>query len=214
MLYIFDYAHGKNVLGKCSPPLPANVLTQYPNSPVIKDGRFREWLFSRHIVDRVRQELDADPTFPYITELSVHGENEIGLSQRVANINQLYKAYHTRDALVMSQHNNAAGSKDKWEKARGFCVYTHRGQTKSDDYAEDFINRFNKTFPTFHIRRELFDGDSDYEANFAVLLCKPHAMLIELGFQDNLEDVLILSNPAFHDDYVGMMVEFCKENAQ
>lgn len=214
MLYIFDYAHGANVSGKCSPRLPQDFLEAYKDSPVIKDGRFREYLFSRHIINNVRDLLDKDTTFPYITELSVHGEDEIGLRARVENINTLYKNYKHRPTLVISQHNNAAGSQDKWEKARGFCIYTTRGQTGSDDYAEHFYTKFESKFPDIKIRRELIDGDSDYESNFAVLMCKPYAMLIELGFQDNLDDIRILLNPEFQQQYIAMMVEFCKEQAK
>lgn len=213
MLYIFDYAHGDNVSGKCSPPLPNTLFQQHLSSPVIYQGRFRERLFSRYIINNVRKNLEEDETYPYITELSHFGNDEPGLQKRVNRINAIDNTF-TGEKLVISQHNNAAGSGVQWMNARGFCVYTTRGQTKADYYAEFFIEMFSKRFPDFKIRRELTDGDSDYEANFKVLTCRPPAMLIELGFQDNLEDIKILLDEGFQTDYINMFTEFCKEMAK
>lgn len=213
MLFIFDYAHGDNVQGKCSPPLPNILIQQNISSPVIYQGRFRERLFSRHIINSVRKILEEDETFPYITELSHFGNDEPGLQKRVNRINAIDNTF-TGEKLVMAQHNNASGKDDKWENARGFCVYTTRGQTKADYYAEFYIEMFSKKFPNFKIRRELLDGDSDYEANFKVLTCRPPAMLVELGFQDNLDDIKLLIDPIFQNDYINMEVEYCKEMAK
>jgi len=54
--------------------------------------------------------------------------------------------------------------------ARGFSVYTSKGQTKSDKVAEIIIDQFIKNFPEIKTRMEMIDGDKDYEANFTVLM--------------------------------------------
>ncbi len=86
--------------------------------------------------------------------------------------------------------------------ARGFSAYTSKGQTKSDTFAEIMIDQFIKRFPNLRTRIETIDGDKDYEANFTVLMGNYFAILLEILFQDNIEDVIVLNSPAFLRDLV------------
>lgn len=178
--YILDPAHGKNVAGKRSP-----------------DGKHREYLWSRWLIESILVDVRSkhyDFEYPLQDE-----ENEIGLSTRKS----IYNGIQTgKPKIVISFHNNAAGMGNKWMNARGFSAYTSKGQTKSDTFAEIMIDQFIKRFPNLRTRIETIDGDKDYEANFTVLVGNYFAILLEILFQDNIEDVIVLNSPAFLRDLV------------
>lgn len=178
--YILDPAHGKNVAGKRSP-----------------DGKHREYLWSRWFIESILVDVRSkhyDFKYPLQDE-----ENEIGLSTRKS----IYNGIQTgKPKIVISFHNNAAGMGNKWMNARGFSAYTSKGQTKSDTFAEIMIDQFIKRFPNLRTRIETIDGDKDYEANFTVLMGNYFAILLEILFQDNMEDVIVLNSPAFLRDLV------------
>lgn len=178
--YILDPAHGKNVAGKRSP-----------------DGKHREYLWSRWFIESILVDMRSkhyDFKYPLQGE-----ENEIGLSARKAIYNKIQTG---KPKIVISFHNNAAGMGNKWMNARGFSAYTSKGQTKSDIFAEIMIDQFIKRFPNLRTRIETIDGDKDYEANFTVLMGNYFAVLLEILFQDNIEDVIVLNSPAFLRDLV------------
>lgn len=178
--YILDPAHGKNVAGKRSP-----------------DGKHREYLWSRWLIESILVDVRSkhyDFEYPLQDE-----ENEIGLSTRKSIYNRIQTG---KPKIVISFHNNAAGMGNKWMNARGFSAYTSKGQTKSDTFAEIMIDQFIKRFPNLRTRIETIDGDKDYEANFTVLMGNYFAILLEILFQDNIEDVIVLNSPAFLRDLV------------
>lgn len=178
--YILDPAHGKNVAGKRSP-----------------DGKHREYLWSRWFIESIMIDSRSrhyDFEYPLQDQ-----ENEIGLSAR----KEIYNKIQTgKPKIVISFHNNAAGMGDKWMNARGFSAYTSKGQTKSDVFAEIMIDKFIERFPKLKTRIETIDGDKDYEANFTILMGNYSAILLEILFQDNIEDVIVLNSPAFLRDLV------------
>lgn len=180
-LYILDPAHGSDTPGKRSP-----------------DGKHREYLWSRNIIKLI---LD-DPRSSQYDMISpfLKRETEPGLSTRVRYYNLLKSI---KPKLVISLHNNAQGSGAQWMNARGFSIYTSKGQTKSDKFAEIFINKFVQRFPLLKTRVETIDGDKDYEQNFTILMGSNYfAILMEILFQDNKEDVEILNDPGFLQDFV------------
>lgn len=109
--------------------------------------------------------------------------------------------------LFLSIHANSGGG-------TGHEVYTSRGQTASDLVATALFNRYSKEFPEFRGRVALEDGDPDKEAGFSVLTrTKGSAVLYELGFMDNQEDLfaMIQSNFAFRAAralYMGILDAF------
>ena len=79
--------------------------------------------------------------------------------------------------------------------ARGWCIYTTRGKTKSDEYATIFYEEAEKILPKhgLSLRKDLSDGDPDQEADFTVIYktaCP--AVLTENLFMDNKEDCKFL----------------------
>lgn len=179
-LYILDPAHGSDTPGKRSP-----------------DGKHREYLWSRQMIEMILEDSrqkDYDLIAPYLDK-----DKEPGLTNRVAHYNNIKS---DKQKIMLSLHNNAQGMGTKWMNARGFSAYTSKGQTKSDKIAEILIDQFISFFPQLKTRIETIDGDKDYEQNFTVIMGNYYAVLLEILFQDNIEDVIILNSPVFKGDFV------------
>lgn len=188
-LYILDPAHGSDTPGKRSP-----------------DGKHREYLWSRQMIEMILEDSrqkDYDIISPYLEK-----DKEPGLTNRVAYYNNIKS---DKSKVMLSLHNNAQGMGTKWMNARGFSAYTSKGQTKSDKIAEILIDQFISFFPQLKTRIETIDNDKDYEQNFTVLMGNYYAVLLEILFQDNIEDVVILNSPIFKSDFVNYFYAALKQ---
>ena len=88
-------------------------------------------------------------------------------------------ANHAKADALVSIHCNAAASRE----AHGIEVWTTKGQPKADPLAEEIIVSMGTVFPRANLRRDTLDGDSDKEANYAVLrLTSAPAVLVEVEF--------------------------------
>lgn len=171
---ILDAAHGEETPGKRSP-----------------DGTFREYKWSRELITYLTGLLK---TAGYDVYESNSTDREIGLSKRAENANKI-----NRKKILISLHSDAAGMGKEWMGARGYSVYTTKGQNNSDKVAEVILNNLQKDFPELKGRFDNSDGDKDKEANFTLLVkANCPAVLVEWCFQDNLEDVEILKNPEYN----------------
>ena len=96
--------------------------------------------------------------------------------------------------LLLSLHNNAAGSNGEWMNARGVEVYTTPGMTNSDICADYILNQFKEDFPEIKMRyNKNAKFERDKEAKFTVLMGADYmGVLVEWLFQDNKEDVELL----------------------
>lgn len=184
-----DNGHGKEYIGKWSPVLDDSI--KILDADCIDDtGRFREYLFNRKIADMLIDRFKGDSDFNLYK--IVPEPNDIPLSVRKARINKI------NPDLSLSIHANAIGYGNTWEKANGFSVWTSRGKTRSDVYAEIMYNKFSAFYEgELKILRDYSDGDSDYEANFAMLLVKCPSILLETLFYTNKSDVQRLMDPGF-----------------
>ena len=73
--------------------------------------------------------------------------------------------------------------------AKGWSCYTYKGNTKSDLVAECLYDAFEEDFPDRKIRKDMSDGDRDWEENFYVLAkSRCPAVLLENFFYDNREE--------------------------
>ncbi len=180
MKIILDPAHGIETPGKRSP-----------------DGRFREYKWSREIVNRISSKLKK---LNIDCAITVMEDSEPGLKERVRRTNKLSSEVNN-DAIFISIHCNASGNGTKWMNAGGFSVWTSRGKTKADEYAEIIYNEFDKSFPDIPLRSDFSDGDPDFESNFTVLMCSVPAVLLEVLFQDNKKDVEILESEGFKETF-------------
>lgn len=180
---ILDAAHGEDVTGKRSP-----------------DGRHCEYLWSRLIISKLKPRLIE---LGYKVVETNTTSKEIGLSKR----KNIANAVHGNPKVLLSIHNNAAGSGNQWLNATGFAFYTTKGQTPSDVFAEALVVEFEKMFQNERMRTDKVDGDSDYEENFTVLMGSTYyACLAEILFQDNKSDVEKLQNPEFQAQVVDAFI--------
>lgn len=178
-IVVLDPAHGEETPGKRSP-----------------DGKFREYLWSRMIIEKLSEKLDDAGFCVRETNTS---KKEIGLSNRAGVCNMI-----NGKKILISIHSNAAGNGVEWKTATGFSVYTTKGKTKSDKVAEVLVNGFIKDFPELKARMDMSDGDKDTEENFTVIQkANCPAVLIEWMFQDNKDDVEILLS----EEYTNRLVD-------
>ena len=173
MLVILDNGHGVDTAGKCS--------------PVWGDGRqLKEYEFNRDIVGRIayRCKMNGIPFHVLVTEAK-----DISLKERVKRVNEL--CHKHLGCWFISVHANAAA---KPNTASGWSVWTSKGRTTRDKYADIFWEEaYKELAQTFSIRKEQSDGDKDYESNFYVLkntICP--AVMSENLFMDNENDCRFL----------------------
>ena len=169
-LILLDNGHGNNTVGKRSP-----------------DGTLLEYQYTRDMAKSIFNTLKA---LGYNVELLVPEIYDVPLSERVRRINQHCNDYGASNVVVVSIHINAAGNGTQWLSARGWSVYTSKGKTKSDELATIMYEESEKSHIDFKIRKDMSDGDADWEENFTILTkTKCPAVLSENFFMDNEDDV-------------------------
>ena len=184
---ILGTAHLESTPGKCSP-----------------DGKFREYKYSREIVEDLKTKLESYGYFVLVDvpqdDLKGYNQNK-ELSYRVQKVNDWCKTYGVKNCIYVSIHVNAAGGDGKWHTATGWEAYTTKGVTKSDKLAECLYSAAKQNLTGQKIRTDKSDGDSDQEANFYVIRkTNCPAVLTENFFQDNKKDVeYLLSEQGKHE---------------
>ena len=169
MLILIDPGHGIDTPGKRSP-----------------DGKFLEYLWNRQIADLL---LDRFMIMGIDASLVVTETNDISLATRVQRVNRICSKVGASNVILLSIHSNAAGDGSKWMSAQGWSCYTSKGETKSDVIAECLYDAFEAEFADRKIRKDMSDGDRDWEENFYVLQkSKCPAVLIENFFYDNRDE--------------------------
>ena len=207
---ILGTAHGSNVPGKQSP-----------------DGKFREYAYSRKIINRIKPKLEAMGFLVFIDmpQDVVPTPQGKELEKRASIVNNICAKYGKANCLYVSIHVNAAGGDGKWKLAGGWCAFTTKGFTKSDIAAEclydeavkelkdyelimaDGIKKGTYTKQQVPYRTEKVDGDRDLEKNFYVIyhtICP--AVLTENLFQDHKSDVAFLNSEKGMDAIVNIHV--------
>ena len=155
------------------------------------DGKFREYAYSRKVCKAVQEELlsrGVDCVIDYLDDDMPGLSSSQELVKRVQIVNAIAKK---TDSLYVSIHVNAS-AKSGWDKATGFSIYTSPGETKSDILATDIFDAAAELLkPTGKkFRKDMSDGDPDFEENFYVLrktICP--AVLTENFFQNTKSDV-------------------------
>ena len=169
MLILIDPGHGIDTPGKRSP-----------------DGKFLEYLWNRQITELL---LDRFMIMDIDASLVVTETNDISLSTRVQRVNKVCSKVGASNVILLSIHSNAAGDGSKWMSAQGWSCYTSKGETKSDVIAECLYDAFEAEFADRKIRKDMSDGDRDWEENFYVLQkSKCPAVLLENFFYDNRDE--------------------------
>lgn len=169
MLILIDPGHGIDTPGKRSP-----------------DGKFLEYLWNRQIADLL---IDRFMIMGIDASLVVTETNDISLSTRVQRVNKVCSKVGASNVILLSIHSNATGDGSKWMSAQGWSCYTSKGETKSDLIAECLYDAFETEFAEKKIRKDMSDGDRDWEENFYVLQkSKCAAVLLENFFYDNRDE--------------------------
>ena len=182
VLIILDAGHGQNTPGK--------------HSELFEDAsgkmtRFYEWSYAREIRKRVIDQLNADGyTNIYIDNPE---DWDVSLATRKNRINNKYAEAKKKGmkAFLISIHVNAAGN-GPWMNARGWSAWTSKGQTAGDKLADKLYEAAQEVLGPLNqkIRKDMSDGDPDWEANFYILKnTNCAACLTENMFQDNRQDV-------------------------
>lgn len=194
MKILIDNGHGNNTPGKQSP-----------------DGKLREYAYAREIAKRLEKCLECKG---YDAQRIVEEENDISLSVRCKRVNDICKKLGTKNVLLVSIHNNAAGADGKWHTARGFSSHVSlNASNKSKLFAkylwEEAISqglKGNRSVPK----------DSYIAQNLAI--CRDTncpAVLTENLFQDNKEDVEFLlseeGKQKIVDTHVNAIIKYIKE---
>jgi N-acetylmuramoyl-L-alanine amidase len=179
MLILLDAGHGGIVDGKYT-TAPKKMYDH-------GDGFvFYEGVFNRKIVNLIKDSLrELDISFVDV----VSSNSDVSLGERVRRANELYGDYKKDyKVLYLSVHGNAG-------KGTGLEVFTTKGETKSDLYAEVFCEEMICVFPEQKFRKDTSDGDLDKEAQFYVIreTWMP-AVLTENFFFDRLSDAILMDS--------------------
>ena len=169
MKILIDPGHGIDTPGKRSP-----------------DGLFREYLWNRQVADLI---LEGLVSAGIDASLVVTETNDVSLRNRVNRVNTICNRLGASNVILVSIHANAAGNGSAWMNAKGWSCYTSKGKTESDQVAECLYDAFEAEFQDRKIRKDMSDGDRDWEENFYVLQkSKCPAVLLENFFYDNREE--------------------------
>lgn len=172
MKILLDNGHGEDTAGKRSP-----------------DGLLREYKYAREIAEAIEHELR---TKGYDAERIVPETIDISLTERVRRVNDICDRLGASNVILISIHCNAAKN-GEWANARGWCAYTSKGKTKSDELATKLYVEAGHNFTGQTIRKDYSDGDPDWEESFSILQkTKCPAVLTENFFMDNKQDVSYL----------------------
>ena len=169
MRILIDAGHGIDTPGKRSP-----------------DGVFREYLWNREVAEILYNLLQE---YGFDADLVVTETNDIPLKTRVRRVNEVCSLHGSHNVLLISIHSNAAGIGKDWMNAQGWSCYTTKGKTRSDIAANCLYDAFEEEFKDRKIRRDLSDGDPDWEEDFYIIKkTSCPAVLLENFFYDNKDD--------------------------
>lgn len=160
-----------------------------------KGSVFYEGVWNRTLINRVSDKLGNLG----IRHVKVHHDYlDTPLEYRVDMANWYHRNF--AQGIYISTHANAANG-----QARGFEVYTSRGQTAADPVATLLFNTVQELFGNrITYRTDYSDGDPDKEAGFFVLTkTAMPAILIEHLFFDNIHDARLLMD----DEVVDLFAE-------
>lgn len=173
MLVLIDNGHG-------DPPLTGGKY-----SP---DNRLKEYYYCREIAQRVSRELSLRGINAL---LLVPETTDTPLKERVRKANAWAKKLGSKNVVLVSIHNNAAGADGKWHTASGFSVFISKNASaNSKRLAQIFTENAtemglmgNRSVPTekYWVQSLAMTRDT---------ICP--AVLTENLFQDNKEEVRFL----------------------
>jgi len=185
MIVLIDNGHG-NTCGNGSP-----------------DGRFKEWRYSRQIAEAVKLALVAKG---YEARRIVEEEEDVSLAKRCRRVNDMCAKHGADNILLVSIHNDAAGSGRTWRDARGWSVWVY---TQASRKSRLLAQHLYKAAEKRGLQGNRCVPECKYwEANYYITKnTKCPAVLTENLFQDNKEDVNYLLSEEGRQAIVDLHVE-------
>lgn len=188
LIIIFDYGHGSNCPGKCSP-----------------DQSFYEWKFNREIgmevARRLREqgltviEIWSQDHEPLSTPGKMCNSTQLNaaLNWRWKEVNKVCAQYGTANCIMISFHSNASGADGKWHDASGFCSMVGlKASANSKRLAKCIYDEASKR----NLQGNRWVPEGRYWAQSLAMcdrtLCP--AVLTESLFYDNKSDLAILQS--------------------
>lgn len=186
IIVMLDNGHAKSTKGKQSPILPKYLQDKYGIDI------FKEYKYNRIIVSRLISQLSNKYGIE-VFDVTPEEIEDIGLSKRAERANKKIEEAKKigKKCLFVSCHVNAATA-EGWSNARGWSVWTTKGKTKSDDFAECLYESAKEILEPLgeKVRSDMSDNDHDYEENFTVIYkTNCPSVLVEMAFMDNEKDV-------------------------
>lgn len=168
MKILIDNGHGINTAGKCSP-----------------DKRLREYAYTREIAQRLVSELRGAG---YDAQRIVTETTDISLSERCRRVNSICKTHGAKNCVLVSIHNNAAGSGGVWRDARGFSVHI---SSNASSNSKNLAVLFTETAIKMGLKGNRSIPKTKYWVQSLAMTRDTNcpAVLTENMFQDNKQDV-------------------------
>lgn len=171
MIVLIDNGHGAETAGKRSP-----------------DGSLLEYAWTRACAKDVKRMVAEKG---YDARLLVPEDTDISLKKRCNRANEICKANGTKNVILVSIHNDAAGSDGKWHNARGMSArVAYNASQNSKRLAKTIMCQAKANSLTGN---RFVPAVGYWEQNLAI--CRDTfcpAVLVECLFQDNKEDVAYL----------------------
>ena len=184
-----DCGHGKSTPNKRS--VDANLgLTDSPYYLL-------EYKFNRELGKLLEKKL-LDIGFQVNFTVNPDDDTDISLKDRYTRANEDQKNHPDCKCIFVSIHANAAGNGLEWKSARGFSVYTTKGENNSDILADCVLKVAQEELPKYKQKIRIYKNEYmklDWEENFTVIYgAAMPAILVENMFMDNKQDVLFLNS--------------------
>lgn len=176
-------------------------------SPIREDGtRFYEFDNNRKIGRLLSMELDR-LDIPYVYTIHPDDRNDKSLDNRVGIANSIAYREGKNNVLFLSIHSDAYGMGDKWyDDIIGFSIFTSKGNTLSDKYAEVFLKNYKEGLGNNSKVRD------EYDKNYYVLaktICP--AILLENGFYTSRKDLEFIDSDEGRKTIVDIIVKSIQE---
>ena len=192
MVVCLDNGHGEATKGKASP----YVL----NSRVEPKIYLKEYEFTRKVAAKVKELLESLNAYVYMVCPEVGGDTSLSArATRANNLKSIYKKEGKEGNFVfVSIHGNAYGNGKQWYPGiDGWSVWTTKGQNNSDLFANCMWEAAEEIFTPLgkRVRKDLSDGDPDYESDFTVIKkANMPAVLTENFFYTDPEDCRFMNS--------------------
>lgn len=174
MKILLDSGHGNNTPGKRSP-----------------DGMLREYAWAREIAKRLETALKAKG---FDAERIVTEETDISINERVRRANSICNKVGTSSVILVSIHINAAGNSG-WKNARGWSVWV--APNASSDSKRLAKCLYEEADKAGYKGNRCVPATKYWVGNYGIVRdTRCPAVLTENLFQDNKEDVAILTSEA------------------